>query len=527
MAEKSLIGMIRDGLLGEQSVQTGGGVEVMPAQQPQVQYPEPDAYAQQAMVQEASQLAMQDNLNKAPQNYELSDFAFDEGRVKEFGVSLSDLNEGLQAFKGVWHGIEMVNDIDDKKSKGIGTTKEESFFDQVADGAKKMFGNEEKMLSLALAFNTMRMTPDQGLASHLSNRLKTIRENKSVGQSADSVMKALAADGSPIAKKYAQMVMNNPKMVKEIYSAYIKESGKTTDKFETGSGSYLSSKLGLTGLNPQAVYKYNTSTGELSQVSAADKPSSLEEEIRLSQTPEGRAYLAEKNAAKGTNVSIDLGKANQEQYKSMNQAFTDYQEQGVATRDSMNNLNRYVVELNNLMQAGGATGAASLTKKDIYGLAQRFGIPFGEEELAKYDTLNALTSAIVSTELRKNKGTQTNFDAEFLERTLPSLGKSVTANQAIIKHLQSVSTLKNLLSQASIIGRPAVLLGEGDLQNSAKLLNDLKLLETQLPSSFIDRNGNDMHFDAFYQANIQEGNYQDQPLQMLQAWKRFTREEAR
>jgi len=272
MAEKSLIGMIRDGLLGEQSVQTGGGVEVMPAQQPQMQYPEPDSYAQQAMAQEASQFAMQDNLNKPTLDYELSDFALDENKVKEFGVSTQELNEGLQAFKGVEHGAKVYADIEKDKAEGKDTTQKESFFDQLADGAKKMFGNEEKMLGLALAFNTMRMTPDQGLASHLSSRLKTIRENKSVGQSADSVMKALAADGSPVAKKYAQMVMNNPKMVKEIYSAYIKESGKTTDKFETGSGSYLSSKFNITGLSPDAVYKYNQATGDVTQVNAAEKP---------------------------------------------------------------------------------------------------------------------------------------------------------------------------------------------------------------------------------------------------------------
>lgn len=46
-----------------------------------------------------------------------------------------------------------------------------TFMDQV----KGYFGNRENMIRLAMAFNTMRLTPDQGLAAALGSELKDIR----------------------------------------------------------------------------------------------------------------------------------------------------------------------------------------------------------------------------------------------------------------------------------------------------------------------------------------------------------------
>lgn len=46
------------------------------------------------------------------------------------------------------------------------------------DKVKGYFGNRENMLRLAMAFNTMRLTPDQGLAASLGSELKDIRATR-------------------------------------------------------------------------------------------------------------------------------------------------------------------------------------------------------------------------------------------------------------------------------------------------------------------------------------------------------------
>ena len=194
--------------------------------------------------------------------------------VDKFGLTDKDVYQGNQALKTaqVLDGVRNKRNME-REQVGNLNPETETLFQTITKKAGEYFGNEENMLNMALAFNTLRFDPDQQLAAGIQGRLKTIEERKATGQSADSVIKALTADGSPVAKKYAEMVMNNPKMVKEIYAAYIKESGKTTDKFETGSGSYLSSKFNIPGLSPSAVYKYNESTGDITQVNAAETPS--------------------------------------------------------------------------------------------------------------------------------------------------------------------------------------------------------------------------------------------------------------
>jgi hypothetical protein len=281
MAQQSLIGMIRDGLLGQSQLDIGEGVEVMPVERIKPIPPNMDLsseqsmnpYGQQSMAQEMSQPAMQDNINKPPQDLTLEDFVLDENKVIQFGVKPQELNEGLQAFKGVTHGIAMLNDINEKKSQGANTDKEESFFDQVASGVKKMFGNEEKMLGLALAFNTMRMTPDQTLASHLSNRLKTIRENKVSSIQAQQSIKQLMQMGETEA---AEMIKANPKMYAEIMKQVAQK------KFAKGASPTISGLQTDPNTGQQYVVRTNPATG---------KSERIDIEGAFGMTPEQKAGL--------------------------------------------------------------------------------------------------------------------------------------------------------------------------------------------------------------------------------------------
>ena len=80
------------------------------------------------------------------------------------------------------------------------------------------FGNRENMLRLAMAFNTMRLEPDQGLASAIQSELKDLRAMSVSNKTAKAVADQLKNMGFD---DEAALVGANPSMAKEIYSSII------------------------------------------------------------------------------------------------------------------------------------------------------------------------------------------------------------------------------------------------------------------------------------------------------------------
>jgi hypothetical protein len=85
--------------------------------------------------------------------------------------------------------------------------KDPSFFDVMGDKISETFGDEQTWLSLAMAFNTLRFQPDQGLQKALGSRIETLQKNKLATQKAPVIAKQLRALGYP---KWADYVLNNP-----------------------------------------------------------------------------------------------------------------------------------------------------------------------------------------------------------------------------------------------------------------------------------------------------------------------------
>ena len=67
--------------------------------------------------------------------------------------------------------------------------KDPSFFDVMGDKISDFFGSEEKMLNLALAFNTLRYQPDNQLAAGIQDRLKVIKEQTKTNKTAEWLRK--------------------------------------------------------------------------------------------------------------------------------------------------------------------------------------------------------------------------------------------------------------------------------------------------------------------------------------------------
>lgn len=88
--------------------------------------------------------------------------------------------------------------------------KDPTFMDQV----KGYFGNRENMVKLALAFNTMRLTPDTGLASALSAELKDLRAQSKN----NATISKLALSGNPTYMRIAEL-MKKGMTFKQAYDA--------------------------------------------------------------------------------------------------------------------------------------------------------------------------------------------------------------------------------------------------------------------------------------------------------------------
>lgn len=146
------------------------------------------------------------------------------------GMTIPDLREAAQLSDALYDGQKRLSTIELKKAQGEDTSEDESMLSKIGGGLKSFFGNEEAMLGMALAFNTLRNKPDNQLAAGIQDRLKTIREQETLKLQTNQIVQSLKSQGTPASLKYARMIESNPLMAEEIYKAYIKDSGTGFDK---------------------------------------------------------------------------------------------------------------------------------------------------------------------------------------------------------------------------------------------------------------------------------------------------------
>ena len=125
----------------------------------------------------------------------------------------------------------------------------------VLDTIGDYFKSEEAMTYLVMGLNSLRHKPDQNIAQTLGKRVESLAAERRGNRTADELLKR----GMITQRQSDLMRMGIP------YKDAIKE-GKS---FFVGSGKEMEEKYGISGLNPGLAYKYNESTGEVSQVGAA------------------------------------------------------------------------------------------------------------------------------------------------------------------------------------------------------------------------------------------------------------------
>ena len=100
---------------------------------------------------------------------------------------------------------------------------------------KDYFGDRENMLRLALAFNTMRLQPDQGLASALNSELQDLRKTKRTGKTVGAIVSFLRSKGY---EEYAKVAEQNPEIAGDIYEQVIQKELKPGAAAKTSGVQY-------------------------------------------------------------------------------------------------------------------------------------------------------------------------------------------------------------------------------------------------------------------------------------------------
>lgn len=130
--------------------------------------------------------------------------------------------------------------------------QEQGFMSKVGD----YLGNEENRLQMALAFNTMRLEPDDALAQSIENRLKTIRKKKGSTRTAIQLRTMGHHD-------IASMVERGDITPYQGLQMATKE-GKIT--YQTMSGAQLNKEQGVNTFMPNTMYNVS-SKGKIEPVS--------------------------------------------------------------------------------------------------------------------------------------------------------------------------------------------------------------------------------------------------------------------
>jgi len=325
---------------------------------------------------------------------------FDPARMSDAEIAADE--EAMQAASDALQmGVTSPQDLAKKaldelaeSAKNNKTPPKDGFFSRV----KGFLGDEEKMMRLAFAFNTLRAKPDAQFATFAADRI-----NKLAGtRGANATIDYLSRMGRP---DLAEQVKGGGMTAKEALT--LAELPSDIQGYQ-----YAKQFEGFTG--------------------------SLEDWMRVKQQ------------------QINIGGQNKYQEKLAEMQVKQIEEY----RTAGNNARSVMDQLMNFQAnaAGIETGPYEQRIQALRQFAASIGLPADKAKLTEGQSIAAASNALVAEQLRLNKGPQTDFDAEFTKSFVPSLGNTPEANQRIINYLLSVNRLKGIyadLADSVITGDPA------------------------------------------------------------------------
>jgi hypothetical protein len=315
-------------------------------------------------------------------------------------------------------------------------------------------GDREWRLRKMLALNSMRLNPDDSLAAGAREELKDIRARKGSSVTADRLRQ-----------------MGKPNL------AALVEAGQ------------------LTGKEAMSL--------------ALKQPTELSQMMELyKNNPEMLKALAQMGVFGG---DVDMGQGDylKALAGSFNKKLEGYDERAGNARNLLNGLQ----EVTRLLDVTD-TGKFQETKLAWAETLSRFGFDVDTANIGNMQALRAATNQLVAQELRKNKGPQTDFDAEFTGRFLPGLGQTDEANRQIIKYLSSTQRLE------LVFGNMAYDALTGKFEVDRGNIGKIDRLKRNAPAVIPTEQGGYVHFATFYDNAIAQGK---SDAEIMDAWTTLAR----
>ncbi|MCS5594799.1 MAG: hypothetical protein NZ730_09695 [Porticoccaceae bacterium] len=162
-------------------------------------------------------------------------------RVLAGEISLADAalpHRQLIKTPTVKRGSELARTKGTMTDEALRATEGPSMWDKFKKGAGDYFGDEENMANLAMGFNTMRLNPDQGIASAMAAKAASARKRKGTTKSVKWLRDyAMKQQDPALRQKYMEMAIaaeQNPSMAKDIVDAVMKQAhGVGADMLKT------------------------------------------------------------------------------------------------------------------------------------------------------------------------------------------------------------------------------------------------------------------------------------------------------
>ena len=290
-------------------------------------------------------------------------------------------------------GIDISADI----PKSMAPIEDKSIEKEISDDLKTIIKPDAQVdysrlaRALAIGFNTLRTFPDQQLQQGMFAQIDKDRELRLARSGASSI----EAIGGEKARVIA-------------------------DALRRGAITY---DQALT-----AVYKNESQVKEMLKLMESD--------------PEGFAKIAPYLSGQG------YGEMQGVLLKAALKLQEDSRTKAQASADAFSSVERLENILNEFQQSGYSTGEWAETKKNLLSTLAQYGIQINREFLDQATTLEGASNLLVADELRKNKGPQTDFDALFTSRFVPSLLGRPEANQERIRYLKSKSLVDMMIDEA-------------------------------------------------------------------------------
>lgn len=385
----------------------------------------------------------------------------------------------------------------------------------------------------AMAFNTLRLKPDAGLNAAMQARIKSNTDLGTLNKTANyfSSMNTPAGDkaaawilaGGDVKKAMDVFNAENMKSGASAFGDYpdlqdalskglistanaftIKAQREAADRAEKGKEEILTAEQFKTefGFDVPEEYKgkvlqRNTKTGDITVVSGAAPSTTINmgEKLDVEQF-RGRLSYATSEIGKYRDANttiVNAQRSTQQVLKRIQPLLDDFSKVQIGSPQ----FNDTVVRLSKQFEALGLdTGMA--------------------DSITTADQFNAAVKELVQQQLRLNKGPQTDFDAIFASNTLPNLGNSKEANDAIINYLDSQAEW-SLIRES--VNKQAYRAALSDPLKAAELVFEIEDYFNSVPAVMTLPNGKNQTLSEFKkQARRIQPNVND--LDIIHAWKK-------